>query len=185
MAKNTNIKWKFMKLNGVLNRKYKVSNQGDVVLSKTMEPLKQNEMDKKSPMNGSDYMGVHITGIKSAVRVHRIVCETFHGQAKDGKVLVDHVDEYKDNNVASNLQWVTPSENGKRYFDNNGSVRYTRAKIVRTKKLINKGLTNDAIAQKVGMSDSNVSAIKLGNIHAGIEPYTSRQIAAEKIGYKW
>jgi hypothetical protein len=183
MSKKKTKQWKFMKLNGKLNRKYKVSDQGDVVLAKTMEPLKQNELDKKCPRNGSDYMGVHITGVKSAVRVHRIVCETFHGQAKNGKKLVDHLDEYKDNNVASNLQWVTPSENINRYLANNGVVRYTRAKIVRTKKLINKGWTNDKIAQKVGMSDSNVSSIKLGNIHAAVEPHTTEQIAAGKTGW--
>lgn len=185
MTKKKNKQWKFMKLNGKLNRKYKVSNQGDIVLSKTMEPLKQNEMDKKCPRNGSDYQSVHITGVKSAVRVHRIVCETFHGQSKNGKVIVDHIDEYKDNNVASNLQWVTSSENSKRYFANNGVVRYSHAKIVRTKKLINKGLSNDAIAQKVGMSDSNVSAIKLGNIHQGVEPYTTEQVVAGKTGGSW
>lgn len=175
MTKKSNIKWKFMKLNGKLNRAYKVSNQGDVVHAKTMEPLKQNELDKKCPRNGSDYMGVHIKGIKSAVRVHRIVCETFHGPSKNGKVLVDHRDEYKDNNAACNLSWVTPAENSKRYFERNGAVRHSHATIVRTKKLLNKGLTNDAVAQKVKMSDSNVSLIKLGRIHRDVKPYTAVQ----------
>lgn len=179
MTKSKNIKWKFMKLNGELNRKYKVSDQGDIVNAKTMEPLTQFELDKKCPRNGSDYQAVNIGGKK--IRVHRIVCETFHGPSKNGKVLVDHADEYKDNNAASNLQWVTPKENSKRYFSKHGAVRHPLSTIVRTKKLLNKGLTNDAVAQKVGMSDSNVSFIKLGRIHKGIKPYTTEQVALGNI----
>jgi hypothetical protein len=182
MAKSTDIKWKFMKLNGVLNRAYKVSNHGDIVHAKTMEPLKQKTLDKKSPKNGSDYMAVYIKGVKSPVRVHRIVCETFHGQAKNGKTIVDHLDEYKDNNTATNLQWVTSAENSKRYFEKNGAVRHSLATIVRTKKLLNKGLSNDAVAQKVGMSDSNVSVIKLGRIHTGVKPYTVDQVVLGNVG---
>jgi len=176
MTKQKNVKWKFMKLNGVLNRAYKVSNHGDIVHANTMKPLTQYEMDKKCASNGSDYLGVCIKGTKGLTRVHRIVCETFHGPAKNGKVVVDHLDEYKDNNHSSNLQWVTRSENSRRYFEKHGATRHSLSTIVRTKKLLNKGLTNDSIAQKVGMSDSNVSAIKLGYIHTDIKPYTAEQV---------
>ncbi len=171
MSKNTNIKWKFMKLNGVLNRAYKVSNMGDIVRSKGMTPLKQRDMCKKSATNGSDYKAVYIPGVKSAVRVHRIVCETFHGKPPTGKDQVDHIDEYKDNNTATNLRWVSSSENKKAYYSNNPAVRYPLNTISTVKKLLNRGWTNDRIAQKVSMSDSNVSEIKLGSIHAAVKPY--------------
>ena len=90
--------------------------------------------------------------------------------------------KYKDNNTSTNLQWVTPAENSKRYFEKNGVVRHSRATIVRTKKLLNKGLSNDAVAQKVGMSDSNVSVIKLGRIHTGVKPYTTEQVMLGNVG---
>ena len=173
MAKK-DIKWKFMKLNGVLNRAYKVSNYGDIVHAKTMEPLVQRDMDKKCTSNGSDYKAVYVEG--KLHRAHRIVCETWHGPSKGDKVIVDHLDEYKDNNKVSNLQWVSQSENVRRYFTKHDATRHSPSTIVRTKKLLNKGLTNDAIAQKVGMSDSNVSAIKYGYIHAGVKPYTADQV---------
>jgi len=176
MSKYTNIKWKFMKLNGVLNRKYKVSNMGDVVRTKNMEPLTQRNMCKKSANNGSDYQAVYISGMKSVVRVHRIVCETFHGKAPTGRNQVDHIDEYKDNNTAANLRWVSDSENKKAYRQNNPPVRYSLSKISTVKKLVNKGWTNDRIAQKVSMSDSNVSSIKLGNIHSEVKPYIIEQL---------
>ncbi len=171
MSKNTNIKWKFMKLNGVLNRAYKVSNMGDIVRSKGMTPLTQRDMCKKSAANGSDYKSVYIPGVKTTARVHRIVCETFHGKPPAGKDQVDHIDEYKNNNTATNLRWVSSSENIKAYYANNPSVRYSLNTISTVKKLINRGWTNDRIAQKVSMSDSNVSEIKLGVIHSGVKPY--------------
>jgi len=133
-------------------------------------------MRKKSKTNGSDYQAVSIPGFKSHLRVHRIVCETFHGAAPAGKELVNHKDEFKSNNKASNLQWVTPSQNVKKYYENNPRVRHSVATISKVKKLLNRGLTNDAVAQRVGMGDSNVSIIKLGYIHASVKPYTADQI---------
>ena len=180
MSKRKNIQWKFMKLNGVLNRSYKVSSNGDIVHATTKAPLPQFKMDKKSVVNGSDYRAVVIDGVNW--RVHRIVCETFHGQPKNGKTVVDHLDEYKDNNASSNLEWVTQSENCKRRYAKHGTKRHSLSTIVRTKKLLNEGLTNDTIAQKVGMSDSNVSAIKWGYIHAGVKPYTADQVVLGNVG---
>jgi hypothetical protein len=174
MARKKNVTWKYAKLNGVLNRKYKVSNYGDIVNAKTGETLPQTEMDKKSPINGTDYKSVTIEGRK--YRVHRVVCETFHGPSKGDKVIVDHIDEHKDNNKSTNLQWISQSENVRRYVSKHGQVRHTPRTISRTKRLLNSGLTNDAIAQKVGMSDSNVSAIRYGYIHTTVEPLTTDQV---------
>jgi len=176
MTKKTNIKWKFMKLNGVLNRAYKVSNMGSVVLAKTMIPLKQYDMFKKSSINGTDYKSVRIAGYSSPVRVHRIVCETFYGKAPAGKTQVNHKNSRKNCNIASNLQWVTPSENALHFYKNNPTIKHSITVISNVKTLTNRGWSNDRIAQKVKMSDSNVSLIKLGYIHTDVKPYTADQI---------
>jgi len=178
MAKK-NLKWKYVKLNGVINRSYKVSNYGDIINASTGEALTQRNMDKKSPFNGTDYKKVSING--KEYRVHRIVCETFHGPSKNGKTVVDHINERKNDNKASNLQWISQSENIRRYVELHGQVRHPQSTIVRTKKLLNRGLTNDTIAQKVGMSDSNVSAIRYGYIHRQVEPLTHDQISLGNI----
>ena len=176
MTKKKDLKWNFMKLNGVLNRAYKVSNHGDIVHAKTMLPLTQWNMSKKSKTNGTDYKAVRILGQKSLQRVHRIVCETFHGAPPAGRALVNHKDERKNHNVATNLQWVSPAQNVIKYYENNEYVRHSVATISKVKKLLNRGLTNDVVAQRTGMGDSNVSVIKLGYIHAAVKPYTADQI---------
>ena len=44
-------------------------------------------------------------------KVHRLVCEAFHGPAPVGSPVVIHLDENGLNNNASNLRWGTQKEN--------------------------------------------------------------------------
>lgn len=170
--------WKFLKLKGKVYRSYKVSDLGDIVEASTMEPIKQRNMQKKCQRNGTDYKCVYLPKIqKASIRVHRIVCETFHGTPKGKRNIVDHIDERKNNNTARNLQWVTASENTSKHFATYRQNHYSSTVVKRVKKMINRGLTNDAIASKTGMGDSNVSAIRLGLIHKAVEPYTAEQLS--------
>ena len=166
-------KWKFLKLNGEINRKYMVSDAGDIVLTRTKKPLKKSRMYKRSNTNGSDYLSVQIDGQK--MRAHRIVCETFHGPAPRGKKLVGHVDDVKSNNRVKNLQWVSASDNMSAYYSKHERTFYTQKAISTVKRLINKGMTNDSIATKMKMSDSLVSAVKLGLLHVEVKPFTKQQ----------
>lgn len=45
------------------------------------------------------------------VKVHRAVCEAFHGPAPEGKPYVLHKDGDAVNNLPSNLEWGTQKEN--------------------------------------------------------------------------
>ena len=44
-------------------------------------------------------------------RVHRLVCSAFHGPSPEAKTDCNHLDGQRDNNLASNLEWCTRSEN--------------------------------------------------------------------------
>ena len=176
MAKSKTVQWKFLKLNGVIDRRFKVSNEGEMFNVKQGVLVKSYDMQKKSPFNGSDYKQVCIDG--KLRRLHRLVCETFHGQAPIGKNVVLHKDEYKDNNNKNNLKWGTLSENSRGFYASRGGIpaRYTEAKIRRVKTLINKGYTNDKIATMTKVGDSTVSFVKMGRSRRTVLPLTERQI---------
>ena len=175
-AKKPKVQWKFMKLNGEMYRQYKVSNEGEIYDVKNGVLLTQYPMYKKSPFNGTDYQRVYVLGKQQ--RVHRIVCETFHGPAPTGQDSVLHLDECKDNNHKDNLSWGTSAQNSQAWIHSRGGVvpRHSLAKIRRAKKLINKGYTNDKVATMTKISDSTISLIKLGRIHKAVEPLTERQV---------
>lgn len=87
---------------------YKVSSEGRII-----------------GMNGSEIKGVlHNDGYRfiwfhgKIVAMHRIIAKCFCNGYEDGKV-VDHIDGNKQNNKASNLEWVTQKENIRRSRENN------------------------------------------------------------------
>ena len=45
------------------------------------------------------------------LKIHRLVCEAFHGKPPFEKAVVIHLDEDATNNCASNLRWGTQKEN--------------------------------------------------------------------------
>jgi len=56
------------------------------------------------------YMGVY-NKFYGNIKVHRAVCEAFHGAAPAGKNLTLHIDENGKNNKPNNLYWGTQKEN--------------------------------------------------------------------------
>ena len=60
--------------------------------------------------------GYHVVGVSSGgkakhVKVHRLVCEAFHGPAPFEGAQVAHGDGVRSNNVPGNLRWATCQEN--------------------------------------------------------------------------
>ncbi len=179
--KSKTVQWKFAKINGKIDRRYKVSNEGDVFNVKKGVLVNTRNMQKKSPFNGTDYKCISLAG--QSLRLHRLVCETFHGKAPAGKNVVLHLDERKDNNNTTNLCWGTLSENTQGYLQSRNYKRpsHSEAKIRRVKTLINKGYTNDRVAQMTKVGDSSVSLIKLGRSRRDVLPLTNQQIALGNI----
>ena len=84
---------------------YEVSNQGRI-------RFKGREV--KCHIGDRGYVKATLRGNpesrRRSVRVHRLVAEAFVGRCPDGQQ-VNHIDGKKTNNCASNLEYVTPSQN--------------------------------------------------------------------------
>lgn len=91
------------------NNLYEVSNLGNVKREGSLIPLEVME---------SGYVKVGITFIYGTFRVwlHRLVAVHFC-EKPEGKDFVNHIDGEKQNNKASNLEWVTNSENQRHRID--------------------------------------------------------------------
>ena len=78
---------------------------------------------KASKTARHQYMGIsnkHFGNMK----VHRLVCEAFHGPAPFARAVVIHLDENATNNQPSNLRWGTQKEN----LNMPGFVAYCKAR---------------------------------------------------------
>ena len=87
--------------------KYLVSDKGDI-----FKENKKYTIKKKQATNKYGYKVTKINGKQE--RVHRIVMEAFHGKSD---LTVDHIDGNKENNNLNNLEYVTQTENAKRFHD--------------------------------------------------------------------
>jgi hypothetical protein len=56
-------------------------------------------------------MIVHYSGVGRNMKVHRLVCEAFHGPPPFEAAIVMHIDDDPANNRPENLKWATQKEN--------------------------------------------------------------------------
>lgn len=85
---------------------YLVNQNGDVL------SLRSGKLRKPVPNCRNGYLTMFLCGEhgKKCLTVHRIVATAFC-EKPDGCDVVNHIDENKHNNNASNLEWVTKSDN--------------------------------------------------------------------------
>ena len=116
---------------------YQVSNLGRVksleraIIRKDGKKLPVEERILEPSTNRYGYLLVNFSdssGEKKTFPVHRLVCKTFHENPKN-KPCVNHIDENKTNNTASNLEWCTYEEN------NNHGTHNTRMAKTRSKQV--------------------------------------------------
>lgn len=110
-------KWKYIDETG-FEGYYQISNFGRVrsvdrtIISKDgRRRFYQGKLlTLKSDKDGYKYVILKNKGKSKTLKVHRLVGEYFVPNP-DNKPFINHLDESKDNNVFTNLEWVTPKEN--------------------------------------------------------------------------
>lgn len=164
---------------------YEVSNLGQV---RSLDRLRKN-VKGMAKINGRIITGnhggkhyyqvaLHKDGKKKYMNVHRLVAEAFIPNP-DGKSQVNHIDGNKQNNVVSNLEWVTPSENILHSFrtglnshsgEKNVNAKLTREIAAEIKKSYVKGRRGSgatALAKKYGVTKTTVLSVIWGKTWKG------------------
>lgn len=95
---------------------YIISNLGRIVNKSTSKFIK--------PSKAQEYYSVNISNLledkpTKLFRLHRLVALTFiHNDDPTNKIYIDHINNNKLDNKASNLRWVTPKQNYNAYLKN-------------------------------------------------------------------
>ena len=152
---------------------YQVSNQGRVKSLERKVPhcsggeriQKERILKQATTYNGYLLVSLCAGGKPKKVTVHRLVCEAFH-KNHENKPCVNHIDENKTNNAASNLEWCTYEEN-----NNHGTHKERVAKSLSkpvaqcTKEggLVKTWSSLTEIGKQTGFSIGNISQVTNGN----------------------
>jgi hypothetical protein len=162
---------------------YQVSNLGRVrgldriIIDKNgkKKRIKGQIIKPQYATNGYLFIRPCKNGIKSNFLLHRIVAQMFISNPQN-KQEINHKDFNKTNNVFTNLEWCTHSENHKHLFhkgirnkyfinntgSNNGRTRLTEDKVKQIKILLLNGKKHKDIAKLYDVSKSVVDQISSG-----------------------
>jgi hypothetical protein len=141
---------------------YYISNHGRVLSVKRGKPRFLKIGTNKW---GYQHYTLTIDGRGKSFNVHRLVANYFVPNP-DGLPQVDHIDQDKANNVATNLRWVTSKQNywnqkNRQIGKFNGKAKLTEEDVKAIRARRKKGESSIAIALDYSISSSNVRRICL------------------------
>lgn len=130
---------------------YEVSSFGNV-RNKSKKNILKQQKDKKG------YFNISLTenSIKKTFKVHCLVFNSFNKKL-DPKLVIDHIDENKENNNISNLRLLTNRENCSRSKKNKSS-QYTGVSYDKERKKWSAEIRNGLLKIKLGRFNSEIEA---------------------------
>ena len=106
-----------------------------------------------------------VGGVSTDAYIHRLVCEAFHGPPPYPDHHADHIDGTRDNNHASNLRWLSPSENRKlrniAKGERSGQSKLKEAEVRMILRVSTNTSTDKSLAAKFNVSREQVRDIRL------------------------
>jgi len=132
---------------------------------------KQHKLSQRSDKDGYKIIRIVHQGQRRFLKVHRLICEAFHGPCPEN-MMSRHLNGVRTDNTPDNLCWGTPQENSDdkiRHGTMCVGERHGRAKITKkTAELIRQryaaGESQVSIAADVGISQSVISETVLHKI---------------------
>lgn len=133
--------------------RYYVSDSGDVFSKRNDGKLKLLTQTNRS---GYRKVALQENGFREDVDVHRLVAMLFIENPED-KRTVNHKDGNKSNNLVSNLEWATDSENQMHSYrelnhKGNGLKTFTYDEFAEVLRCYNNGISQAEIARLYGIS---------------------------------
>jgi hypothetical protein len=120
-------------------------------------------------VKGYKHVNLCKNGEQTLVAVHRIVGKAFLGPAPGlvGKTKgcwqIDHEDEDKANNAASNLRWMKAEMNNSKAHAN-----FTPDQVRSIRRLLKQGVRQRKIAEQFACKQSTISNIKNGVVYGWV-----------------
>lgn len=123
-------------------------------------------LSQSTDTRGYRMVGLHLDGVHLVVRVHRIVCEAFHGSPPPAADAA-HNDGNRTNNAASNLRWDSRSGN-LADRDRHGTIQRgesgTTAKlkleqVLAIREAVTRGVTQVSLAREYDVSAATICLI--------------------------
>ncbi|CAB4159137.1 HNH nuclease [uncultured Caudovirales phage] len=130
-------------------------------------------MSPNKDKDGYFVVCIQLNGKRRMLKVHRLVCEAFHGPPPFASAQAAHRDGSRDNNVPDNLRWATNAENchdRKLHGTNLSGSQHGRAKLtedaVMEIRSLRGRISQYALAETMRVSQSTISAIQSRRIWA-------------------
>jgi predicted XRE-type DNA-binding protein len=110
-------------------------------------------------------------GDRKRFTVHRLVAAAFLGPRPDG-MQINHINGVKTDNRATNLEYVTQSQNMKHAFatglqsnlgERHSQAKLTEAKVIEIRKMLKLRFKQREIAEVMGVTEGAISHIKRGS----------------------
>lgn len=118
----------------------------------------------KPVMNPHGYHQVSLSRGRRSVPVHQLVCAAFNGPRPVGATLVRHLDGDKLNNCSTNLAWGDQHLNmlDMAIHERTNTTKLTANEVREIRALIAEGNSLTGLAERFGVSRSNIALIKEG-----------------------
>ena len=151
---------------------YQVSNKGRV-------RNKRNGYILKPFADRYGYLRLSI-GNTDNVYIHKLVCQAFNGNPPNYNYQINHIDSNRQNNCASNLEWVTHQDNirysslagryniGKHRGSHNGRSKLCEQDVAAIRQMLNSKMPVSHLARQFGVGWTTIQHIKNGDTWVGI-----------------